>query len=242
MIPNTHLEAGCVFDPDVQHDAENIGFVHSHLAIALSHTKLGHVETGPDGDAFVLLEQLRFANLVIRSVPSELRRRFDKDEMAVWEVISGLSERLAHSLLAKAEPQTVVQKRRILHALGEFDKLTLNRADLFAEFYPNVQAALDLAEQYKRAGILARFYRLSHYHSNKAVRDMANVVLSDFLMPALNYVGDSTPNAQSPEELSDIMSVLARREDSEWSNMPTGCSPQVLDLWLHEHERDLLSP
>jgi hypothetical protein len=242
MITDIELAAGCVFDSDVQRDAENIGFVHSHLEIALSHTRLGHVESGLDGDAFVLLEQLRFADLVIRSVPSDVRRGFDKDEMAVWEVISGLSRQLAYRLLGKGEPQTVEKKRRILHALGEFDKLTSHRADSFAEFYPNVQAALDLAEQYKRVGILMRFYRLSNYHPNEEIRGKADMILFEFIMPALNYVGKTRAKAQSPDEISDIMSVLAKREGTEWLNMPTGLSPQVLDAWLRGHERDLLSP
>ena len=242
MITNSELEAGCMFDSEVQRDAENIGFVHSHFAIALSHTKLGHVESGLDGDAFVLLEQLRFASLVIRSVPSDVRRGFDKDEMDVWRVISELSKSLARSLLGEGESQTVAEKRRILHALGEFDKLTLRRADSFAEFYPNVQVALDLAEQYKRAGILMRFYRLSDYHPNKEIRNVAVIVLYEFLMPALGYVGKLRPTSQSPDELSDIMSALTKRDGTGWSNMPSGLSPQVLDLWLSGYERDLLSP
>ncbi|MFA6024078.1 MAG: hypothetical protein WC777_02590 [Candidatus Gracilibacteria bacterium] len=241
MITNSELEAGRVFDPAVQGDAENIGFVHRHLEIALSHTRLGRVERGLDGDAFVLLEQLRFAHLVIRSVPSDARRGFDQDEMAVCMAVAGLSKQLADSLLANGEPQTVERKRSIFQALSEFDKLTLNRADLLAEFYPKVQVALDLAEHYKRAGILMRFYRLNHYHPNKAVRGMAKMVLFDFLMPALDYVGESPSGAQSPEELSDIMSVWSKLEGTERAGMPTGLSPQVLDSWLCGHERDLLS-
>lgn len=240
MITNSELEAGCLFPPDVQKNAQGIGFVHSHLQIALSHTGSGHVEGELDGDAFVLLQQLRYASLVIRSIPQEIRRSFNDDEKEVWEEVHSLTRGFAYSLLKKGETQTVEKKRSALNLLREFDKLTLNRAELFTKFHPNVQAALDLADHYKQLGILMRFYRLSHYHPKKEIKDMANQVLFVFLMPALNHVGGSRPNDQSPDELSDIMSVLAKRENTEWTNMPTGTSPQVLDSWLRSHERDLL--
>lgn len=238
MISNTHLEAGCVFDSEVQYASGDLGFA-THLEIALSHSSKRGLDVGLDPDGFVLLEQLRFADLVAKSIYMSDCHGLSVDERDDLLDINLQFYTLVLQLLDKGVPQSVEEKRGALVALKRFDQFTVRRAELVATHFEHVQKALDLAEQYRLRGILGRLYRLMRDHPIPRVKGIIGQLLLMYVKPALNYVGPGY-GEKSPEVLSGIMAANPMDEEGSTVRMPSSLNPEVLDAWIRSYERDLL--
>lgn len=243
MLSNLRLKSGCVYDAAthaaVQERFSNLDSVGSHLDIALASFGRKGVDVSIDPDAFVLLEQIRFAYLVVSSIPEELRRGLEEDWRLTISTVRWTYNGMTAVLLKEGRPYGSDRKREVLQTLREFDCLWLRHPDLVEPYFHHVEEAMRVADSYREFELLSRLYRLQLLHPCDEVRSKVKTLLYRFLRPRLNYVGPGS-TLSTPEQLDETLRAWQEGGSESKKGYPASLEPLVLDGWVRLYERDLL--